>query len=77
MLRFLYCHEWMHTYGVSARPTRKRVGETACDRFALFNYRRRTVTVEDAEAALTWRQNGDEPAWTARWGARTDPRRPR
>ncbi|HKW70509.1 MAG TPA: hypothetical protein VJP81_07980 [Candidatus Dormibacteraeota bacterium] len=51
VLRFLYCHEWMHWYlyevlgkGASA--------ETACDRFALFNFRRRYVTTDDADAAL-------------------------
>ncbi|GIV01007.1 MAG: hypothetical protein KatS3mg014_2622 [Actinomycetota bacterium] len=47
VLRFLYLHEWMHWYlerhhgwGVSA--------ETTCDRFALRNYRRRKVGLEDA-----------------------------
>jgi hypothetical protein len=51
VLRFLYCHEWMHWYlyevlgkGASA--------ETACDRFALFNFRRRYVSTDDADAAL-------------------------
>ena len=29
-----------------------RVGETACDRFALQNYRRRLVRIEDAETSL-------------------------
>jgi hypothetical protein len=51
VLRFLYCHEWMHVYG-TVREGKRRVGETACDRFALQNYRRRTVTIEDAEASL-------------------------
>ena len=31
---------------------RKSAAETACDRFALRNYRRREVTVEDAAQAL-------------------------
>lgn len=57
VLRFLYCHEWMHVFG-STRPSGRRVGETACDRFALFNYRRPTVTTEDAERSLRWR-HGD------------------
>ncbi len=55
VLRFLYLHEWMHWYlerhhgwGTSA--------ETTCDRFALRNYRRRKVTLEDALAAI--RRNG-------------------
>jgi len=51
VLRFLYCHEWMHVYG-SNKQGGRRVGETACDRFALRNYRRRVVTIEDAEIAL-------------------------
>ncbi|MGZ4110395.1 MAG: hypothetical protein ACXVP7_12010 [Actinomycetota bacterium] len=56
VLRFLYCHEWMHWY-LKERLGRKSAAETACDRFALQNYRRRIVTVDDAEAAL--RRNGD------------------
>ncbi len=55
VLRFLYLHEWMHWYlerhhgwGTSA--------ETTCDRFALRNYRRRKVTVQDASVAM--RRNG-------------------
>jgi hypothetical protein len=51
VLRFLYCHEWMHVYGTH-RQGGRRVGETACDRFALRNYRRRVVTIEDAEISL-------------------------
>jgi hypothetical protein len=51
VLRFLYCHEWMHWYlyeviGKGANS------ETACDRFALRNFRRRYVTIDDADAAL-------------------------
>ena len=51
VLQFLYLHEWMHYY------LRERLGcraqaETICDRFALWNYRRRTVMEEDAQLAL-------------------------
>jgi hypothetical protein len=51
VLRFLYCHEWLHWYlrEVEGRPSG---AETACDRFALRNFRRRHVTVDDALAAL-------------------------
>jgi hypothetical protein len=45
-----YLHE-EHGRGASA--------ETTCDRFALANYRRRSVTREDAGAAL---RRGVEPA---------------
>jgi hypothetical protein len=51
VLRFLYLHEWMHWY-LKERLGRKSAAETACDRFALRNYRRRAVTLEDARAAL-------------------------
>jgi hypothetical protein len=51
VLRFLYLHEWMHWY-LKERLGKKSAAETACDRFALRNYRRRLVTEEDAEAAL-------------------------
>jgi hypothetical protein len=51
VLRFLYLHEWMHWYLKERLGTKSRA-ETACDRFALRNYRRRTVTEADAEAAL-------------------------
>jgi hypothetical protein len=54
VLRFLYLHEWMHWY-LRERLGRKSAAETACDRFALRNYRRRTVTEDDALAALTRR----------------------
>ena len=58
VIRFLYLHEWMHARGtveLPARGNRKAIGETVCDRFALFNYRRKLVTIDDAEAALRWR----------------------
>src|SRR5262245_44161277 len=51
VLRFLYLHEWMHWY-LRERLGRRAAAETACDRFALRNYRRRVVTEEDAQAAL-------------------------
>ena len=55
VLRFLYCHEWMHWY-LREELGRKSAAETACDRFALRNYLRPEVTVEDARQAL--RRNG-------------------
>lgn len=51
VLRFLYCHEWMHWY-LKERLGRKSAAETTCDRFALRNYRRRVVTIDDADASL-------------------------
>ena len=54
VLRFLYLHEWMHWY-LRERLGRRSAAETACDRFALWNYRRRTVTEADADAALARR----------------------
>ena len=51
VLRYLYCHEWMHWY-LRERLGKKSHAETACDRFALRNYRRRAVTEGDADAAL-------------------------
>jgi hypothetical protein len=51
VVRFLYCHEWMHWY-LKERLGKKAAAETACDRFALRNYRRGRVTIADAEAAL-------------------------
>jgi hypothetical protein len=54
VIRFLYLHEWMHWY-LRERLGRKSHAETACDRFALRNYRRRVVTADDADAALTRR----------------------
>jgi hypothetical protein len=51
VIRFLYCHEWMHWY---LRECLGRRGgqETACDRFALFNYLRPRVDEDDARSAL-------------------------
>lgn len=54
VLRFLYCHEWMHWY-LREVLGQKSAAETACDRFALRNFRRREVTGADATAALSRR----------------------
>src|SRR6266540_2872997 len=51
VLRFLYCHEWMHWY-LRERLGKKSAAETTCDRYALRNFRRRAVTLDDADAAL-------------------------
>jgi hypothetical protein len=51
VVRFLYCHEWYHWYLKEVLGQRS-AAETACDRFALRNYRRRAVTLDDAQAAL-------------------------
>ncbi len=51
VVRFLYCHEWYHWYLKEVLGQRS-AAETACDRFALRNYRRREVTLDDAQAAL-------------------------
>jgi hypothetical protein len=60
VLRFLYCHEWMHWY-LKERLGRKSAAETTCDRFALRNYRRRVVTEEDANEALRRRSDAAGP----------------
>jgi hypothetical protein len=54
VLRFLYCHEWMHWY-LHEVLEKGSAAETACDRFALRNFRRPVVTTEDADDALTRR----------------------
>ena len=51
VLRFLYCHEWMHWYLHEALGKRS-AAETACDRFALRNFRRPRVSTDDADQAL-------------------------
>ena len=51
VLRFLYCHEWMHWY-LHEVLGKGSAAETACDRFALRNFRRRVVTAADADDAL-------------------------
>src|SRR4029077_18644901 len=55
VLRFLYCHEWMHWYLYEALG-RRSSAETACDRVALLNCRRPQVTTEDADLALRRRK---------------------
>jgi hypothetical protein len=52
VLRFLYCHEWLHWY-LHEHLKKKASAETACDRFALHNFRRPRVTIDDADMALT------------------------
>jgi hypothetical protein len=56
VLRFLYLHEWMHWYLKERRNTKSQA-ETTCDRFALYNYRKRTVTLDDAREALRRRRD--------------------
>jgi hypothetical protein len=51
VVRFLYLHEWMHWY-LHEVLGKKSAAETACDRFALRNFRRRTVSTADADVAL-------------------------
>jgi hypothetical protein len=51
VVRFLYCHEWYHWF-LKEILGRASAAETACDRFALANFRRRGVTMADAHAAL-------------------------
>jgi hypothetical protein len=51
VLRFLYCHEWLHWY-LREMHGRRSGAETACDRFALRHFRRRRVTADDALEAL-------------------------
>ena len=51
VLRFLYCHEWMHWY-LKEVLAKRSAAETACDRFALRNFRRPRVSAADADAAL-------------------------
>jgi len=62
VLRFLYCHEWLHWY-LHEVLEKGSSAETACDRFALRNFRRRYVTTDDADAALRRRP------WRARVSA--------
>jgi hypothetical protein len=51
VLRFVYLHEWLHWYLREMRGMRAGA-ETACDRFALRNFRRPRVVVDDALEAL-------------------------
>jgi hypothetical protein len=56
VLRFLYCHEWMHWYLYEVLGKRSSA-ETACDRFALRNFRRLRVSTVDADLALRRRRS--------------------
>jgi len=56
VLRFLYLHEWMHWY-LKERRNSKSHAETTCDRFALHNYKKSAVTLDDAREALRRRRN--------------------
>ncbi len=51
VLRFIYLHEWLHWYLREVQGKRSGA-ETACDRFALRNFRRRQVTIDDALEAI-------------------------
>jgi hypothetical protein len=62
VLRFVYLHEWLHWYMREMRGNRSGA-ETVCDRFALRNYRRRQVTVEDALDALRGARLQRLPEW--------------
>ena len=64
VLRFLYCHEWMHWYLYEALRKRSSA-ETACDRFALRNFRRLRVSTADAALALQRRRAPARVAATA------------
>ena len=75
VVRFLYLHEWMHWY-LKERLGKKSRAETACDRFALRNYRRRTVTIAHADAALR-RGHSDEPERARSEPPRSEPQRSR
>jgi hypothetical protein len=59
VLRFLYCHEWMHWY-LHEVLGKGSAAETACDRFAVRNFRRPVVTTDDADEALTRRRRAAE-----------------
>jgi len=62
VLRFVYLHEWLHWY-LREVLERRAGAETACDRFALRNFRRRRVTVEDAMEALRGCRTQPLPTW--------------
>ncbi|HKC18994.1 MAG TPA: hypothetical protein VKE27_05120 [Candidatus Dormibacteraeota bacterium] len=62
VLRFVYLHEWLHWYLREMRGMRAGA-ETACDRFALRNFRRRQVTVDDAIEALQGARLQPLPVW--------------
>ena len=60
VVRFLYCHEWYHWFLYEIRG-KGWMSETACDRFALHNYRRRHVTIDDAWKALRREREPGKP----------------
>lgn len=62
VMRFVYLHEWLHWYLREMRG-RRAGAETACDRFALRNFRRRQVTVGDAVEALQGTRMQPLPDW--------------
>lgn len=68
ILRFLYCHEWMHWY-LHEVLKRGSSAETACDRFALRNFRKREVTTGDADEALKRRASSSVRRRQAKAGA--------
>src|SRR6266704_4832531 len=51
VLRFVYLHEWLHWY-LREVQGRRSGAETACDRFALRNFRRLQVTIDEALEAI-------------------------
>ncbi|MCA1831402.1 MAG: hypothetical protein LC750_01415 [Actinobacteria bacterium] len=61
VVRFLWCHEWYHWY-LKEMLGRKAQAETACDRFALTNFRKQRVTLDDAKAALRRSRSATDPA---------------
>jgi hypothetical protein len=62
VIRFVYLHEWLHWY-LREMLGRRAGAETACDRFALRNFRRRSVTVDDALEALQGTRMQPLPDW--------------
>ena len=62
VLRFVYLHEWLHWY-LREMLGRRAGAETACDRFAIRNFRRRQVAVEDAVEALRGTRMQPLPDW--------------
>ena len=62
VMRFVYLHEWLHWYLREMRG-RRAGAETACDRFALRNFRRRQVSVDDALEALQGTRMQPLPDW--------------
>ena len=63
VLRFLYCHAGLH-WDLREVQGRRSGAETACDRFALRNFRRRRATVDDALQALQGTRTQPLPDWS-------------